>query len=507
MKRPFFVVGSAMFFTLLFLGIFSSSVSLSVIALIFSLIGLFFSLVIPKTRKRLIFPFLFVATAIACVVFSLACDNYNKTIALCGTNVRVTAEVKHSPEFNKEYSRYYCVAKIETVANKKGSGNIRFSFNENYDEVNAKDLSIGDKVSFTATVYQTGSQNASMLRYFKSQRIYLGAHTIKDFTLEKTETNPFTHYTEKLQKYISWTFLREFSDDVSGILISVLTGNKDYLSDEVYSFFKLSGVAHIMAVSGLHLSIYTLFLGALLDKSRLHKIFRFIILGFAILLVMAIANFSPSVKRAGTMMLIYFFGKYSGKNTDSLNNLGFSAFLILFANPFSVFDVGFLLSFLCSFAILYVAVPLNKFFDLKFRLTAETFAKQSARSVIQSFTISVSVIVFTGAITAVYFGNVCLVSPLTNLLLIPIVPVLLLGATAFLILGNIPFFDNVLTVVLNVVSTYSLKVAKLFSKADILNITINTKFQEMLTVAVFFILCVATILFINKIKEKYKTTI
>ncbi len=507
MKRPFFTIGSVMFITLLFLGVFSSSIALSVATLFLSALGLFFSLIIPKTRKRLIFPFVFVAVAIACVIFSLACESYNKAVSFCDKNVQVTATVKRSPEFSKEYSRYYCEAKIDKIANEKVSGNIRLSFNENYDEVNAKNLSVGDKITFTATVYQTGSQNMSMLRYFKSQRIYLGAHTIKEFSIEKAKTKSFTYYTEKLQNYISWTFSREFSSDISGILISVLTGNKDYLTDEVYSFFKLSGVAHIMAVSGLHLSIYTLFLGAILDKSRLHKVFRFLILCFAIFLIMAVANFSPSVKRAGTMMLIYFFGKFSGKNTDSLNNLGFAAFVILITNPFSVFDVGFLLSFFCSFAILYVAVPLNKIFDLKFGLTAETFTKQLARPTVQSFTISVSVIIFTGAITAVYFGNVCLVSPLTNLLLIPIVPVLLLGATAFLVLGNIPFFDNILTVALNVVSTYSLKVAKLFSKADILNITINTKIQEMLTVAIFFVLAVATILFINKIKEKYKTTI
>lgn len=496
-----------MFFTLLFLGVFSSSMALGVITFSLSVIGLVFSLVIPKTRKRLIFPFIFVAAAIACAVFMLGSNSYNKAVSLCDKNVQVSATIKHSPEFSKEYSRYYCVAKIDTISNKKISGNIRLSFNENYDEVNAKELSVGDKVTFSATVYQTGSQNVGMLRYFKSQRIYLGAHTVKDFTIEKAKTKPFTYYTEKLQNYISWTFLREFSKDISGILISVLTGNKDYLTDEVYSFFKLSGVAHIMAVSGLHLSIYTLFLGAVLDKSKLNKILRFIILAFAILLIMAIADFSPSVKRAGTMMLIYFFGKFSGKSTDSLNNLGFAAFIILFANPFSVFDVGFLLSFLCSFAILFVAVPLNKISNLKFHLTADTFTKQLARTIIQSFTISVSVIIFTGAITAIYFRNVCLVSPITNLLLIPIVPVLLLGATAFLMLGNIPFFDNILTVILNIFSTYSLKVAELFSRADLLNITISTKAQETLTVAGFFVFCVVTIIFTNKMKEKCKTAI
>ncbi len=506
MKRPFLTAGITVFAVSILLGIFSKDLFLCALVLLFASVGFISCVLIRKVKINPVLPFVFVFVIIACVSFYLHTSAYIEALEFCAERVSITATVKHSPSFSKEYSRHYVEASLKTINGKKVSGSIRFSFNESYEEINAKELSVGDELSFSATVYQIGTDN-SMIRYFKSQGIYLGAYSLQNLTIEKPSFRPFTYYTEKLQNYISWTLSREFTNDVAGVLISLITGIKDNLSDSIYADFKNSGVAHIMAVSGLHLSILTIFLEFVLKKSRFHPVLRYIIICFSVLLMMALANFSASIKRAGIMMLVYLLGNIFSRKADALNSLGFAGCILLLVNPFCVFDVSFLLSFLCSFSILYVALPVNEYLIKKHNLDTEAKLKGTLKVILQSVIISVSTMVFTSAVTAVYFETVCLISPITNLIIIPIVPVLMITTVLFLIFGNIPVFDTLLTPIINIFSVYSIKITEIISKLSFLNLSTKSGTEKCFIVILFSVLSLICCLLAKKIRKNTANTL
>lgn len=502
MKRPFLTIGLTLFICCVFLESFSRSYFLTNLLSLLSVAGIILCLLIKKLKKHTVIALCLFAVLLSCLNFYIHTEGYNNTVTFCGESKLVTATVKQAPEYDSEYSRYYCTVKIGSIDGKKASGNMRISFSESYDDITADMLCTGDKISFNATITQTGSYNGT-IRYFKSQGTYLSSYKIRNLTVASPKYRPVTYYTQKLQQYISKTFSNQLPRDISSLMTALVTGNKDNLDDDIYQTFKASGIAHIMAVSGLHLSVLVLFLSSLLDKTRLHKLLKFIILSFCVILIMALASFSASVKRAGIMMLIYLLGKLLSKASDSLNSLGLSAFCLLIANPFSVFDVSFLLSFLSSFSILYVALPINKIIAFKLKLNAETTFKALLKTVLQSITISVSVVIFTSLITCLYFGNICLASPLTNLLVIPVIPVLLICAVLFLALFNISVFDILLTPIINIFSFYCLKVAEFFSKLSFLNIKAQTDAEITIAVAVFLTLMVISVIFSSKMRKKY----
>lgn len=141
------------------------------------------------------------------------------------------------------------------------------------------------------------------------------------------------------------------------IAMALILGVKDGLDNEMKSAYAASGAMHVLAVSGLHVGILYLFILFGFKPLR-DKKYGELITGLFSLIVLwsyaLITGFSPSVQRAVVMFSIFIVGKMFKRQRNIYNSLSFSAFILLLINPNIIYEVGFQLSYLAVFGIVFL---------------------------------------------------------------------------------------------------------------------------------------------------------
>lgn len=163
---------------------------------------------------------------------------------------------------------------------------------------------------------------------------------------------------EKLEKLIEQTSLRK---ETQNFLITVLFGDRDFMSPELRGLFADAGVAHLLALSGMHIGIIGgIFLMLLFPLNFFGKFKTRLMLTTLLLWGYAfISGMAASTVRACVMCSFAAIGIALERKGGSLNSLFTAAFVILIFSPLALFDIGFSLSFICVASIIIFATPVN----------------------------------------------------------------------------------------------------------------------------------------------------
>lgn len=151
-------------------------------------------------------------------------------------------------------------------------------------------------------------------------------------------------------------------DDQKAVLATITLGYRQALPKEVRNRFALTGTAHILAVSGMHVAIAYGFLSFVFALFPLKYKLSFLIYLLSLCLIwgyVLLTGYIPSAVRVGCMISLYLAGREWVKHTDGYNTLAAAAFCMLVVRPLYLFDIGFQLSFIAVFFILYLE-PLLK---------------------------------------------------------------------------------------------------------------------------------------------------
>ena len=252
-------------------------------------------------------------------------------------------------------------------------------------------------------------------------------------------------------------------DDEAEILNALMLGDKTKLSHELYDSIKLSGVAHVVAVSGLHVSILMLFFIIMLRKffSKNYILNTAGILG--LIFFYLIVGYTPSVARAVLMSIVALAGCYFNRRSEIFTTVAFSALVIVILRPFAMFDVSFILSFAATLAILFFVVPLNG---------------RTNNYILGTVLLSFFATIGTAYITAYYFNVINFTGIITNIFIIPLSTVALVGGY---IAAVMPLFMRMLSFALYVVLWLIKTVVTYSAQIPYLNIqTAIPSFEQML---------------------------
>ncbi len=216
-------------------------------------------------------------------------------------------------------------------------------------------------------------------------------------------------------------------DNISAATLKgILIGDKSGFDDELYKKFSYSGISHIVAVSGLHISILFSFLlilaNAFSSKRRLH----FLITIPFIILFMSASGFTPSVCRASIMVMVMILSTFIREEYDPVTALFSALGLILAVVPYALFSKSLILSFTATLGIFTYSPYINKFFfalinSPQLRLKNHKLIKKVISYFLYSFSLSFSSFVGTAYFLSVFFDSVSLVQFFTNLWTIPLV--------------------------------------------------------------------------------------
>lgn len=408
--------------------------------------------------------------------------DYQSALLVVSDEERTVSGVLY--EYEKDYGKYYYTLSDVIVNGIEIDHKIRVS-SEIY-----KNIDIDDIMTFPkATIYELGSSNGNQSAY-KANGIYLGAYTNEDFSVIKTENHSINYYLEYIRQYISYSLGVNLNPSYAAIADAMLTGNQSELDDETILNFRYSGISHLFAVSGLHLTLWSSALGAFLNKIfKTQKYLSNIICIIFVLFFMALTGFSKSVVRAGIMLIIMLFGRIIKYQSEPINSLFVAITIILLINPFAVMSVSLQMSFLATLGILILANPVSEpIFKLKDKIRSTFLYKIVSTSYI-TVTVSVIASLFTMPVSALSFGYVSVAAPITNLLcMFPSQAIMILSGLNVMTVG-VPFISKPLSLVITVLTRYIVIVTDKIASAE--NSVMDTTSPIIRTVLIAVILLMA----------------
>ena len=189
--------------------------------------------------------------------------------------------------------------------------------------------------------------------YMKRKNIYgsIDIEKSQDIKIIEKEYNKLILYRYKIIDFVIDRVTKNIRVH-PGIMIGILIGNTDLIEDEVVENFNKSNISHILAVSGTHVSFIIVFVGVIIDNFINNYKFKKIILIIILIMFLYIIGFSASVARAVIMGILLLLSKLFYRKSDVLNNLLLSGVILLIINPYFIFDMGFLLSYLTTMGII-----------------------------------------------------------------------------------------------------------------------------------------------------------
>lgn len=233
-----------------------------------------------------------------------------------------------------------------------------------------------------------------------------------------------------------------------GVTLALVLGVKDDLDDELIQAFSATGAMHVLAVSGLHVGIiYAIvffFLKRLGLSKRKYK-WALAVLSVLILWVYAfLTGLSPSVLRAVTMFTFVAFGRALSRHSNIYNTLAASAMALLCYNPYLIMSVGFQLSYLAVFGIVYLQPKLYQLIEVKHTILDKIWAITC---------VSIAAQVATAPLSLLYFHQFPSYFLLSNLFIIPAAFIILLNGLLLLVTSGISFLATPLAWLLTKIIT------------------------------------------------------
>ncbi len=285
------------------------------------------------------------------------------------------------------------------------------------------ELRPGDTVEGTFLIRLTIPDGKRESAWFQGNGIFLIAHQKDQVQIAPAEEIPQWCFPALLRKNILGMLDSLFPEDVSPFAKALLLGDSRDLDYAADTAFKVSGIRHIIAVSGLHVSI----LYGLVCVFTLRRRFLTAMVGIpALLLFAAVAGFTPSVIRACIMVWLMLLAMVFDREYDAPTALAFAVLVMLAVNPMSVTSVSLQLSAGCVAGILLFNSAINRWLKQKFP-KKKGMAAKLRDMLCSSISVTLSAMSLITPLSAWYFGTVSLISVLTNLLTLWVVNLIFNG--------------------------------------------------------------------------------
>ena len=254
-----------------------------------------------------------------------------------------------------------------------------------------------------------------------------------ELTLVAEGSNPFLLAKDRLKRVLD----EGMDETPAAVSFAVLTGDTTEIEGELLQNIRYGGIAHIFAVSGLHIGALFGFCGLLIKKTKLStspKIVRFVLTATVLLLYGGVCGYSASVIRAIVTCLIFYAFTLIGYGSDNLERIGAAAIVVLIVNPISLFEAGFQLSFSACLGIGLLSRPF-RLAGMRLCKRAHLFPKRKSinsppsiwesivTACVSFLAVTLSAQIATTPISFVHFGYFSDWSLLLNCLFVPLVGV------------------------------------------------------------------------------------
>lgn len=295
-----------------------------------------------------------------------------------------------------------------------------------YLDLSYADLRPGDKIACVAHCTPADQFRGEDSLYYPSKGILLHIRGYGEITVTKAEGLPLRYAPARLAGALRGIIDELYPEEQAGFLHALLTGDKSGLSTEQKSRFNRVGVAHVVVISGLHVSFLAGFLTFLLRyplpggsvqaapetrRGGRRELGKLLFLLVILALFSMMTGNAPGTVRAAILSGMGLTAAYLNRQTHSLTALSAGLLVLLLANPYSIAAAGLQFSFLATLGIFVFGQRWS-------RLWAEKLPKRIHRlkGLTDLAAVSLGAMLFTVPLSALYFGQFSLIAPISNLL-------------------------------------------------------------------------------------------
>ena len=272
--------------------------------------------------------------------------------------------------------------------------------------------------------------------------------------------------------------------NVYAVVAAMTLGDKSQLTKELRETYTVTGAAHVLALSGLHLSIIYTLLSLFFCRQRWQIVSQVLIV-ISIWLFVFLVGMSSSVVRSAVMLTVYALLSLGDRNRMSVNTLAFTAIIMLMVHPLSLFDIGFQLSFLAVLSILIWYPVFEGVIPQSFLMS-----HRLVRWFWSLLAVSCAAQLGTAPLIAYYFGRFSSLFLITNLVVLPFAPLIIYLTLAVLFIPSLAYILVYIVSALNGVLTFL---------ASIPWVSIEALHPSILQIMMIYVIIAATYLLIDRL--------
>ncbi|CAM3833910.1 ComEC/Rec2 family competence protein [Flavobacterium cucumis] len=320
-------------------------------------------------------------------------------------------------------------------------------------------------------------------KYLEKQNVYHQIYTRENQIKIVQTRKTIDYYIENIRNNLSKSFeIHHFEPKTKAIIDALILGQRLELDKETITDYSNAGVIHILAISGLHISIIYFFMVFLLKPLKRIRfgaeIQLLTILGILWLFAL-ITGLPASVTRAVTLFSFVSIGNYFNQPKAIYNALAISAFLILLVKPNAIFDIGFQLSYAAVLSIV-----LFQPFYKKFYFSENKIAIYLTDTILVSIAAQIGVL----PLSLYYFNQLPLLFLVANLVIIPLSSLVLIAGIIILLFNYVlpsvaVFMGKILEFSIQIMNDYIHWIAQFKS-----GIITNISFSGWLTFALYLVI-------------------
>lgn len=308
--------------------------------------------------------------------------------------------------------------------------------------------------------------------YYKSRHIFLRVNGAESIDVRYTDSAKFKKMLFSFRENMIDKIFMNIGEDTGGFLTGMIFGEKRYLDENIKISLYRSGIGHILAVSGLHISVIASMVMLIMNKMKVNKFISFGIMNLLLLLFITLANYPVSAIRSAIMLDIMYSAPFFRRQNDSLNSIAVAVFIISIADPYSVYNSGFILSISGTFGV---------------AVFGKYMAEKTEGKISSAFIISLCTTFSVMPVVLYYFDETSLISPLADVILVPLCTLAMIFGLLYIITGGLlPVLLYVADILIKIV----INVSDIFSSVSFLHISqINNIFPLILILSGFVIIC------------------
>lgn len=454
--RPIVAVALSIIFSIILATFVFSTIQLRLSLFVFSLflsVSLLICVCIFKTK---LLKLIFVCLLLSCIsIGQVYFKNYNinqnskyndKDLLVSG---RICSNYKFTSSGNLTFFIDNIVVGGENFSDEIDGKMSIFISSDNYD---LNDFEIGTTIQTFGKIKTNSINDDSKYSLTNLSKNIIGSCYVSYHKITFISKNDM-HFDEKVRSFV-YEKLQSFDIDYADVGYTMMFGDSVVIDNEVQTTFRTTGIAHILAVSGLHVGILAFLISALLKLFRLPKFANFFIMLILLIFYCYLCDYSVSMVRASIMTLLMIYLSARGKCYDRLIALAFSLCLILPLNPLNLFNTSLILSYMSVISIILLTYSFKNIFE-------KIFYKKLSSSLALLFSVQLGLLF----VQLFYFNDYSLISVICNFISVPVVTIsfvlLLIGTLISLIFPFMSFICLIYDFLMSLVVKFNFTMSKL----------------------------------------------